>query len=113
MGVNMYLEDLPAGSIAFIDSNIFTYFVLAHSRYFSSVKSFLKRLDMGFYTGYINQTVVNETYFNFIKVKVDKGVVLQMAFDNSSSVGEAYGGAEIDKSGETGLVGYRRFNRYL
>jgi len=37
---------------------------------------------------------------------VDKGVVLQMAFDNDSSVGEAYGGAEIDESGETGLVGY-------
>jgi len=41
---------------------------------------------------------------------VDKGVVLQMAFDNSSSVGEGYGGAEIDESGETGLVGYWKFN---
>jgi len=41
---------------------------------------------------------------------VDKGVVLQMAFDNSSSVGEGYGGAETDESGETGLVGYWKFN---
>jgi len=31
---------------------------------------------------------------------VDKGVVLQMAFDNSSSVGEAYDGSKIDASGK-------------
>ncbi len=70
MRVNMYLKDLPIGSIVFIDSNIFTYFVLGHRKYFNGVKSFFKHLDMGVYTGYIDQTIVNETYFNFIKVKI-------------------------------------------
>ncbi|OYT66708.1 hypothetical protein B6V00_02980 [ANME-1 cluster archaeon ex4572_4] len=68
----MRLEDVHRGERIFIDTNIFTYLLVKDKRYINSVKSFLKKVEGGFYTGFFNLTVFDETSFNFIKLKVIK-----------------------------------------
>ena len=56
----------------FIDTNIFTYLLVNDRRYINSVKSFLKKVEEGFYIGFFNLTAFDETLFNFIKIQVIK-----------------------------------------
>ena len=54
----------------FIDSNIFTYHLLGHRKYRTSVKEFLFKVESGVYNGYINEVVISEVYHNVLRVKI-------------------------------------------
>ena len=56
----------------FIDSNIFIYFLLKHRTYSPIIKFFFNRIEKEEIKGYINHTVVSETYFNYIRIKVSE-----------------------------------------
>jgi len=64
------LTELEPRSIVFVDSSIFTYFLLEDTRYFDWAKTFLERINQGEIIGAINNIVFTETMFNFVKAKV-------------------------------------------
>ncbi len=64
------LIDIGYKSSTFVDSNIFTYFLLEDKRYFSKVKSFLDMINTGEIFGFANNIVFTETLFNFVKAEV-------------------------------------------
>ena len=64
------LGALPDESVVFIDSNVFTYFLLGGSKHFGPCRDFLKRVEKGKLTGIINDIVITETWFNYIKYKI-------------------------------------------
>ena len=64
--------DVPEDSNIFIDSNIFTYFLLKREEYYNNVRVFFKRIDEKKLTGFINPIVISETYFNYLRVKIRK-----------------------------------------
>ena len=67
---NLKLNLLPPDSDVFIDSNVFTYHLLGHKRYKDPVKDFLIKVESGIYRGYINEVVVSEAYYNFLRIKI-------------------------------------------
>jgi hypothetical protein len=66
------LSNIPESSKVFIDSNIFTYFLLKREEYYNSTKNFLKRIDEREIIGLINSVVISETYFNYIRIKISE-----------------------------------------
>jgi len=64
--------DVPEGSNIFIDSNIFTYFLLKREEYYKKVRIFFKRIDEKKLIGFINPIVISETYFNYLRVKISE-----------------------------------------
>lgn len=66
------ISSLPDGSRIFIDSNIFTYFLLKREEYYNNVKLFFKRIDEKKLIGFINSIVISETYFNYLRVKLSE-----------------------------------------
>ena len=63
---------IPESSKVFIDSNIFTHFLLKREEYYNSTKNFLKRIDEREIIGLINSVVISETYFNYIRIKISE-----------------------------------------
>lgn len=66
------LSHIPENSKVFVDSNIFTYFLLKREEYYNSTKNFLKRIDEREIIGLINPVVISETYFNYIRIKISE-----------------------------------------
>lgn len=66
------ISSLPDGSRIFIDSNIFTYFLLKREEYYNDVKLFFKRIDEKKLIGFINSIVISETHFNYLRVKLSE-----------------------------------------
>jgi len=64
------LGSLPDESVVFIDSNIFTYFLLGGSKHFGPCRDFLKRVEKGRIAGLINDIVITETWFNYLKYNI-------------------------------------------
>lgn len=85
---------IPKASFVFIDSNIFTYFLLRDADYFEKCSRFLKNVESGYFIGFINNIVVSETLFNFVKAEVCKNNELKsnefirFVKENPESVGE-------------------------
>ena len=67
---DLKLNALPPESDVFIDSNIFTYHLLGHSRFKESVKDFLVKVESRIYKGFVNEVVISEVYHNFLRVKI-------------------------------------------
>jgi len=61
---------IPRSSFLFIDSNIFTYFLLKDSDFFEKCSLFLKNVESGDFIGFINNIVITETMFNFVKAEI-------------------------------------------
>ncbi|KYC52866.1 MAG: PIN domain protein [Candidatus Methanofastidiosum methylothiophilum] len=66
------ISDILKDSRIFIDSNIFTYFLLKREEYYNNVKEFFKRIDEKEIIGFINPIVISETYFNYLRVKISE-----------------------------------------
>lgn len=66
------LKELPSGTFVFIDSNIFTYFLLDDRNYFLPCRDFLKRIENGEIIGFINNIVISETLFNYTVDRIAK-----------------------------------------
>lgn len=64
------LTEVTSRTLIFVDSNIFTYFLLEDRRYFSRVNLFFERINNGEITGFVNDIVFTETLFNFVKAEV-------------------------------------------
>lgn len=64
------LSKIPEGSLVFIDSNIFTYFLLRDSLYFDITGQFLKRVEYGEIIGFVNNIVISEVLFNYVKAQI-------------------------------------------
>lgn len=64
------LIDIGSKASTFVDSNIFTYFLLEDRRYFNTVKKFFERINTGEIFGFANNIVFTETLFNFVKAEV-------------------------------------------
>lgn len=64
------LIDIESRSSTFVDSNIFTYFLMEDKRYFNKVKAFFERINTGQTFGFANNIVFTETLFNFVKAEV-------------------------------------------
>lgn len=85
---------IPRASFVFIDSNIFTYFLLRDADYFEKCSRFLKNIESGYFIGFINNIVVSETLFNFVKAEVCKNNELKsnefirFVKENPDSIGE-------------------------
>ena len=93
---------LPRASFVFIDSNIFTYFLLRDADYFEKCSRFLKNVESGYFIGFINNIVVSETLFNFVKAEVCKNNELKsnefirFIKENPESIGEVHISDVID-----------------
>ncbi|MBI5884793.1 PIN domain-containing protein [archaeon] len=69
------LSYLPADEFVFIDSNIFTYHLNKHSRYFSRTLEIFNKVESGGLKAVVNCMVVSEVMLNFIKAKLsEKGI---------------------------------------
>ena len=85
---------IPRASFVFIDSNIFTYFLLRDADFFEKCSRFLKNIESGYFIGFINNIVVSETLFNFVKAEVCKNNELKsnefirFVKENPESIGE-------------------------
>lgn len=85
---------IPKASFVFIDSNIFTYFLLRDADFFEKCSRFLKNIESGYFIGFINNIVVSETLFNFVKAEVCKNNELKsnefirFVKENPESIGE-------------------------
>ena len=85
---------IPKASFVFIDSNIFTYFLLRDADYFEKCSRFLKNVESGYFIGFINNIVVSETLFNLIKAEVCKhnelrsNEFIRFVKENPESIGE-------------------------
>ncbi|MFQ6056337.1 MAG: type II toxin-antitoxin system VapC family toxin [Methanosarcinales archaeon] len=66
----MHLIYLPYGYSAFIDSNIFIYHLLRHRIYRDVVEEFFLRVELGLYKGFINDVVVSEVFYIYIRANV-------------------------------------------
>lgn len=64
------LIDIQSRTSSFVDSNIFTYFLLEDRRYFNKVKTFFEMINTGKIFGFANNIVFTETLFNFVKAEV-------------------------------------------
>ena len=64
------LTSIERESKVFVDSNIFTYFLLEDERYFENVMSFFDKINDGAIIASVNIIVFTETLFNFVKAKV-------------------------------------------
>ncbi|MFA4935364.1 MAG: PIN domain-containing protein [Candidatus Methanoperedens sp.] len=64
------LIDIESKTSTFVDSNIFTYFLLEDRRYFNKVKAFFDGINTGEIFGFANNIVFTETLFNFVKAEV-------------------------------------------
>ena len=64
------LIDIESRTSQFVDSNIFTYFLLEDRRYFNKVKAFFEKINTGEIFGYANNIIFTETLFNFVKAEV-------------------------------------------
>lgn len=64
------LIDIESRISSFVDSNIFTYFLLEDRRYFNKVKAFFEMINTGKIFGFANNIVFTETLFNFVKAEV-------------------------------------------
>ena len=64
------LTSIERESKVFVDSNIFTYFLLEDERYFENVMSFFDKINDGVIVASVNIIVFTETLFNFVKAKV-------------------------------------------
>lgn len=64
------LSRILRGSLVFIDSNIFTYFLLRDSVYFNTTKQFLKSVESGDIIGFINNIVISEVLFSYVKAQI-------------------------------------------
>mgnify|MGYP003394902495 CR=1 FL=1 len=64
------ISKIPRGSLIFIDSNIFTYFLLRDSIYFNTTTQFLKSVESGEFIGFINNIVISEVLFNYVKAEI-------------------------------------------
>ncbi len=85
---------IPKASFVFIDSNIFTYFLLRDADYFEKCSRFLKNIESGYFISFINNIVVSETLFNFVKAEVCKNNELKsnefirFVKENPEAIGE-------------------------
>ncbi len=85
---------IPRASFVFIDSNIFTYFLLRDADFFEKCSRFLKNIESGYFIGFINNIVVSETLFNFVKAEVCKkhelksNEFIRFVKENPESIGE-------------------------
>ncbi|MDO8727299.1 MAG: PIN domain-containing protein [Candidatus Methanoperedens sp.] len=68
-GLTNFLK-IPRGSLVFIDSSIFTYFLLRDSVYFNTTGQFLKKVESGDIIGFINNIVISEVLFNYVKAQI-------------------------------------------
>ena len=88
------LSRIPRASFVFIDSNIFTYFLLKDSDFFEKCNQFLKNIESGYFIGFINNIVISETMFNFVKAEVCKNhglkpnEFIRFAKENPDATGE-------------------------
>ncbi|MFH0774766.1 MAG: PIN domain-containing protein [bacterium] len=64
------LRNLPSNTFLFIDSNIFIYFLTDDPIYSESCKELLERVEEGDLVGFINNIVITETLFAYIKSEV-------------------------------------------
>ena len=64
------LTDIGSKILVFVDSNIFTYFLLEDRRYFAHVRLFFERINEGNLSAFINNIVFTEALFNFVKAKI-------------------------------------------
>ncbi|HEY9245705.1 MAG TPA: PIN domain-containing protein [Candidatus Methanoperedens sp.] len=85
---------IPRASFVFIDSNIFTYFLLRDADFFEKCSRFFKNIESAYFIGFINNIVVSETLFNFVKAEVCKNHGLKSnefvhyVKENPDSIGE-------------------------
>ncbi len=85
---------IPRASFVFIDSNIFTYFLLRDADFFEKCSRFLKNIESGYFIGFINNIVISETLFNFVKAEVCKNnglkpnEFIRYVKENPESIGE-------------------------
>ncbi|MCX9011670.1 MAG: PIN domain-containing protein [Candidatus Methanoperedens sp.] len=85
---------IPRASFVFIDSNIFTYFLLRDADLFEKCRQFLKNIESGYFIGFINNIVISETLFNFVKAEVCKNhglkpnEFIRFVKENPESIGE-------------------------
>ena len=56
--------------MAFVDSNIFTYFLLEDTRYLTKIKAFFVKVNNGEVFASVNSIVFTEVLFNFVKAKI-------------------------------------------
>ena len=88
------LSRIPRASFVFIDSNIFTYFLLRDTDFFRKWSHFLKYIESGYFIGFINNIVISETLFNFVKAEVcnNHGIkpneFIRYVKENPESIGE-------------------------
>ena len=72
-GINLTkAAELPKGSRAIFDTNIFVYFGTAHPIYGPSCKSIIKRVEIGEIEGVIPSVVMNELLHNLILIELVK-----------------------------------------
>jgi predicted nucleic acid-binding protein len=85
---------IPRAPFVFIDSNIFTYFLLRDADFFEKCSRFLKNIESGYFIGFINNIVVSEMLFNFVKAEVCKNNELKsnefirFVKENPEAIGE-------------------------
>jgi len=85
---------IPRASFIFIDSNIFTYFLLRDADFFEKCSRFLKNIESAYFIGFVNNIVVSETLFNFVKAEVCKNhglkpsEFIRYVKENPKSIGE-------------------------
>lgn len=85
---------IPKASFVFIDSNIFTYFLLKDTEFFVKCSIFLKNVESGYFIGFINNIVISETLFNFVKAEVCRNYgkksneFIRFVKENPESIGE-------------------------
>ena len=60
--MRLNLSRIPAGAKVFIDSNIFLYVFFSHPVYGKSCYTFLKRIESGDISGFVDEFVLNEVY---------------------------------------------------
>ena len=106
------LREVPDGILIFIDSNIFTYFLLGGSQHFEACKDLLKRVEKGDIQGSINEIVVAETWYNYLKYRIIKENGLSLVSLPHSFLADALAGGEtlpqMGQSVETVKEGFVR-----
>lgn len=64
------LEELPSGSVTFIDSNIFIYEFSSHSKYGKSCRNFLERVEQTEFLGVTSVTVLDEVLYKSMLIEL-------------------------------------------
>ncbi|MEI6842719.1 MAG: type II toxin-antitoxin system VapC family toxin [Methanomicrobiales archaeon] len=85
--------NLPKGSRAIFDTNIFIYFVTAHRDFGPSCKAIIRRVEKGEIEGIIPSVVMNELLHNFILIELinkdlalDRGHAIALVKHNPSVI---------------------------